>query len=72
MNSRIVNEYLQKNNIKLFCCFHHALRGKRKFNINDNIKIISQNDISFLLKNCSLIITDFSSILFDAIVQKKP
>ena len=72
LNNKIINEQLQKNNIKLFFCFHHALREKKKFNITNNIRIISQNKISVLLKNCSLIITDFSSILFDAIVQKKP
>ena len=36
------------------------------------MRIISQDEISTLLKNSSLIITDFSSILFDAMVQNKP
>ena len=42
--------------------------------INNNtiIRYISQNEISILLRNSSLIITDFSSILFDAVVQRKP
>ena len=40
--------------------------------VNKNIRFIFQNEISNLLKNSSLIITDFSSILFDAIVQRKP
>ena len=61
-------------NIKLFFCYHHSLKEKKNFIIikKNNIRTISQNDISKLLKNTSLIITDFSSILFDAIVQKKP
>ena len=36
------------------------------------MRFIFQDEISLLLKNSSLIITDFSSILFDAIVQRKP
>ena len=74
INNQDINEQLRINNIKLFICYHHALKEKKNFNIIDknNIRTISQNDISKLLKNTSLIITDFSSILFDAIVQKKP
>ena len=36
------------------------------------MRFILQDEISTLLKNSSLIITDFSSIIFDAIVQRKP
>ena len=67
-----INEQFQKNNIKLYYCYHHNLKEKRRIKTNKNIIYINQNDISTLLKNSSLIITDFSSILFDAIVQKKP
>ena len=45
---------------------------KKKFKESNNIRFVFQNEISTLLMNSSLIITDFSSILFDAIVQKKP
>ena len=74
INNQEINEQLRINNIKLFFWYHHALKEKKNFNIidKDNIRTISQNDISKLLKNTSLIITDFSSILFDAFVQKKP
>ena len=73
LNSRRLNAQLNLNNVKLFYCFHHTLKDKKTIQVKENnIKLIIQNDISTLLKNSSLIITDFSSILFDAIVQKKP
>ena len=74
INNQEINEQLSIKNIKLFFCYHHSLKEKKNFIIikKNNIRTISQNDISKLLKNTSLIITDFSSILFDAIVQKKP
>ena len=71
-NNRKINRYLQKYNIKLFFCYHHAMIQKKKIKESSNIRFILQNEISTLLMNSSLIITDFSSILFDAIVQKKP
>ena len=73
INNRKLNNQLNKHDIKLFFCYHHALKNKKNSKINnDNIRIIEQNNISTILKNSSLIITDFSSIIFDAIVQKKP
>ena len=73
LNNTLLNEKLYINNIKLYFCYHHTLKEKKDFNIqNDNVRFISQHEISTLLINSSLIITDFSAILFDAIVQKKP
>ena len=73
-NDAEINKQLYLNNIKLYFCYHHTLKEKKIIDIgnNTNIRFILQNEISILLKNSSLIITDFSSILFDAIVQKKP
>lgn len=74
LNNEEINEQLFTNNIKLYLCYHHTLKEKKKLAVQNKnvIQFISQNDISTLLRNSSLIITDFSSILFDAIVQKKP
>ena len=69
-----LNKCLEENNVILYFCYHHALKEKRIIYLNNTkiVKFIYQNEISELLKNSSLIITDFSSILFDAIVQRKP
>ena len=74
LNNKEINEQLYLNNDKLYFCYHHTLKEKKLIDINNdtNIRFIDQNEISKLLKNSSLIITDFSSILFDAIVQRKP
>ena len=74
LNDTKINEELYLYNVSLYFCYHHTLRDKKIIDINNNtnIRFISQNEISKLLKNSSLIITDFSSILFDAIVQRKP
>ena len=73
LNNRKLIKKLTANNIKFFFCYHHHSNIRKKINIfNKNVIFIPQNLISTLLKNSSLIITDFSSILFDAIVQKKP
>ena len=73
LNDKKLNKQLISKNIKLFFCLHHTLKDTKQIQFNgENIKIIEQNSISTLLRNSSLIITDFSSILFDAIVQRKP
>ena len=72
LNNKIINKQLRKNHIKIYYCFHHKLRLKNLIKKNSYIKFIKQTDISTLLKNSSLIITDFSAIMFDAIIQKKP
>lgn len=74
LNDSNLNEQLYLNNIKFYFCYHHTLKGKKIIEMenNTNIRFIPQKEISTLIKNSSLIITDFSSILFDAIVQRKP
>ena len=72
LNNRKINDYLYRNNIKFFFCYHHEAKAIVNISENSNLVFINQSDISNLLKNSSLIITDFSSILFEAIVQKKP
>ena len=74
LNNSLINEQLLLYNVKLYFCYHHALKEKKFINVDNdtNIRFISQNEISILLQNSSLIITDFSAILFDAIVQRKP
>ena len=74
LNNKELNIKLKEKNITLFYTYHHALKINQNslFNNNKNIKFINQSLISECLKNSSLLITDFSSIVFDYIYQKKP
>ena len=72
LKNKKIRGQLKKKNIKIFFCYHHRLNFKNQIKNNYYIKFIKQTDISTLLKNSSLIITDFSAIMFDAIIQKKP
>ena len=77
IRSLITNKLLIKtiidNNITLYFCFHHQLKiNKLNFNYNVNVKFIKENEISNVLSKVSLVITDFSSIIFDMIYRKMP
>ena len=73
INNDILNESLKINNITLYFSLHHKiLNYKNKFKINKNIKYINENEISNILKTTSLIVTDFSSIIFDIIYRNLP
>ena len=73
INNFALNIILKDNNITLHFCLHHMLeKFKPLFNINKNIKYIDQNEITKYLINSDLIITDFSSVIFDFIFRKKP
>ena len=72
LNNRKLKKELKANNVTFFFCYHHTLKRKKKIIFHRYVRFIIQDEISTLLKNSSLIITDFSSIIFDAIVQKKP
>lgn len=68
-----LNQILKKKKISLYFTLHHMIeKYKHIFNINKSIKYIKQEKIIECLKNSSLIITDFSSIIFDIMVRKKP
>ena len=61
------------NNITLYFCFHHRLKiNKLNFNYSVNVRFIKENQISNVLSKVSLVITDFSSIIFDMIYRKMP
>ena len=69
---------LNKNNVTLYLSFHRLInkKYKMKYKILSNnskyIKYINQNEISECLSKTSLIVTDFSSIVFDIIYRRKP
>ena len=74
LTNKKLNKALKDNNIKLYFTFHHSIKTKLRINLKNhhNIILVNQNRISECLKNSKLLITDFSSIVFDFIYQKKP
>jgi CDP-glycerol glycerophosphotransferase (TagB/SpsB family) len=72
-NSELV-EKLKDKKIIVYFSYHHSLKRKKifTFKANSNVILVNQNKISEYLRESSLIITDFSSIVFDYIYQKKP
>lgn len=73
INDDYLNKVLEKNNITLYFGLHHNFRRfKKKIKVNKMIKYVNQKDISDCLMNSSLLISDFSSIIFDMIYQNKP
>ena len=72
-----LNQELEKYNIILYYCFHRFLKKKNLKNysrIKDYkyIKQIHQKDIFKCLSSTNLVITDFSSIIFDLMYRIKP
>ena len=67
--------FLKKKEVDLIYIPHHydVLR-KRSFNPNKfiNIKYKMQKDLPHYIEQCSLCVTDFSSISFDFMFQNKP
>ena len=76
------NEDLKKeliaNNITLYVSFHRYLTDtyhniiKNILKNNNNIKVIEQNDISECLAKTNLVVSDFSSVIFDLMYRNKP
>ena len=73
-----LNKELNKNNIVLYTCFHRLIDKKyikkyiKKSKKYKNLEFINQNEISECLKKTNLVVTDFSSIIFDIMYRKKP
>ena len=76
--SELINNYkliekLKKNNINFYFTFHHReFQYKSKTKLNKYIKYIEEKDISNVLSKTNLIVTDFSSIIFDLIYRRRP
>ena len=73
INNIKLNNILRQYNFSLYYSLHHMIEEyKILFIKNKFIKYISQDQIIECLTKAELIITDFSSIIFDIIVRKKP
>ena len=66
-------ETLEKKNISLYFTVHHKFRQLvDKFKTSKFIEYINEKDIFECLSKTNLVVTDFSSIIFDMICRKKP
>ena len=73
MNNDRLNFVLKEKNITLYYSLHHMIEEyKHLFNENKFIKYINQDKIIECLTKSDLVITDFSSIIFDIMVRNKP
>ncbi|WOO88198.1 CDP-glycerol glycerophosphotransferase family protein [Mollicutes bacterium LVI A0039] len=76
-NSQLVKDYLQQNQLELKVVIHPQLGAKTKGFMNlasENIAVVSGAQISYRneLANCLLLVTDHSSVFFDALFYQKP
>jgi len=74
INDKNLVEALNKNGITLYFCLHHMFniyKDKIVFGSN-NIKFIEQNEIFNCIIKANMIVTDFSSVIFEFIYQQKP
>ena len=73
LQNNLLIEEIQKNNVTVFFAFHHRqYKYKSKIMNYKHIKVISENQISNILSKTDLVVTDFSSIIFDIIYRQKP
>ena len=78
LTNKELYKFLKHNKIILYFSIHRNILNilNKEFKTllmkNNVIKYIEQNDISNCLFKSKLVVTDFSSIIFDLIYQKKP
>ena len=78
LNDSNLKKTMNQYNITLYFAFHRFILNKYKkkynsiFSRNKYINYIDQNDISDCLSKTSLVVSDFSSIIFDFIYRRKP
>ena len=73
LNDSMLKKVLFKNNVKLYLSLHHNLLNKKKIIKRTSIaKYINQEDILSSLMKCNLVISDFSSVIFDLMYRNKP
>ena len=77
LDNHILYNELVKNNIIIYFSIHHLLNEyiyifKNKYINNRYIKFINTSNIYNCLLKSSLIVSDFSSIIFDLIFRRKP
>jgi len=75
LNDEDLISFLKSKNIDLIFISHHQeLFLKRPLNLSNYkyLKYMGQNKLAHYIEQCSLFVTDFSSIAFDFMFQNKP
>lgn len=72
LNNDLLANYLNQYKVTLYFTLHRKILSKSKIKLNKYIKYIEEGEISSILTNTSLIVSDFSSIIFDMIYREKP
>jgi CDP-glycerol glycerophosphotransferase (TagB/SpsB family) len=72
LNNIILLKSLKKYKISLYFIFHRNIESISRIKLNKYIKYVKEEEISYILSNTSLIVSDFSSIIFDIIYQERP
>ena len=76
-NEKLINE-LKANNITLYLSFHRYIKEKYLnylkgvFDLDENVKVLEQDDLAECLAKTSLVVSDFSSVIFDLMYRGKP
>ena len=74
-NELLINNLFSHNITLYFSLHHQVFKYKKKFKslkYMKHINFIDENNIGDCLSKTSLIVTDYSSIIFDMIYQRKP
>ena len=73
INNEKLHQYLRNKKILLYFTLHHKLnKYKNIFKKNKYLNFIEEDRISECLSKINLVISDFSSIIFDIIYRRKP
>ncbi|MBR6356405.1 MAG: glycosyltransferase [Alphaproteobacteria bacterium] len=76
LHNKKLQKYLKQHDINLYFAPHHALAGNSHINFDlskeGNIQIIEGGKVSHYIRQCSAMMTDFSSVAFDFMFQHKP
>ena len=71
-NEMLINHLLENNLILYFSIHHQFSEYSNKFKNVKSIKYIEEKDVAEYLTKTNLVVSDFSSIIFDMIFRKKP
>ena len=73
LNDSRLKKILDKKNVTLYLSLHHNLLNKQNLiTRKKNVRYVHQEDIFSFLMKCNLVISDFSSVIFDLMYRNKP